>query len=100
KTKPPRSRRERRRFHNSGSKLSAVTQTVGSALPLCNVVGDQAGRLHCRLAELRITCNLALDPLTFGVESITKSFQLADHRLDFRQRGAGNALDERVEAYG
>src|SRR5207344_3401788 len=54
---------------------SPVAQAVGGALPLRDVVGDHAGRLHRRLAELGIAGNLALDALAFGMQQIAEAFE-------------------------
>src|SRR5207237_7314069 len=75
----------------------AVAQTVSSALPLRDVVGDHARRLHRGLAELGIAGNLALDALAFGVKQVAQAFEFGNQLLDFRKRGAGDALDQRID---
>ena len=79
------------------SVRSAVAKPVGGTLPLRDVVGDHAGGLHRGLAELGIAGNLALDALAFGVQQVAQAFQFRDQFFDFRQRGAGDALDQRVD---
>jgi hypothetical protein len=64
--------------------VSAVAQTVGGAFPQRDIVCDHAGRLHCRLAELGITRNLALHTLPFGVEQLAQALQFGNQVLDFR----------------
>ena len=79
------------------SKNSAVAQAVGSALPLVDVVGDHARRLHCGLAELGVARDLALDTLAFGMQQVAQALEFRDQLLDFRKRSAGDALDQRVD---
>ena len=76
---------------------SAVAQAVGGAFPLRDVVGDHAGRFHRGLAELGVAGNLALDALAFGMQQVAQAFQFGDQVFDFRQRGSGDALDQRVD---
>jgi hypothetical protein len=54
---------------------SAVTQAVRGTLPLRHIVGDHARRLHCRLAELGIARNLALNALALGMQDITQALE-------------------------
>ena len=76
---------------------SAVAQAVGGPFPLIDVVGDHARRLHRGLAELGIAGNLALDALAFGMQQVAQAFQFLNQLFDFRERGAGDALDQRVD---
>ena len=75
----------------------AVAQSVGGALPLRDVVGDHARRLHRGLAELGIAGDLALNALAFGMQQVAQAFEFGNQVLDFRQRGSGDALDQRVD---
>ncbi len=47
----------------ASGRVSPVAQAVRRAFPLRDVVGDHAGRLHGRLAELGVAGNLPLHPL-------------------------------------
>ena len=62
-----------------------------------DVVGDHAGRLHRGLAELGVARDLALDALAFGMEQVAQALELGDQILDLGKRGAGDALDQRVD---
>src|SRR4051794_4739215 len=76
---------------------STVAQAVGGALPLRDVVGDHARRLHRGLAELGVAGDLALDALALGMQQVAQALELRDQLLDFRKRSAGDALDQRVD---
>src|SRR5947199_4980813 len=80
-----------------GNECSPVAQAVGGALPLRDVLGDDAGRLHRGLAELGIAGDLALDALSFRMQQVAQAFQFRDEILDLSQRGSGDALDQRVD---
>jgi len=67
-----------RRFGDAFVVRSAIPQTVGGALPLRDVVGNHAGRLHRGLAELGIAGDLALDALAFGVQQVAQALELRD----------------------
>src|SRR3981081_4304681 len=54
---------------------SAVAKAVGGAFPLRHIVGDHARGFHRGLAELGIAGNLALYPLTFGVQEVAQAFE-------------------------
>ena len=95
--KPPHSRQGRRRPSNEVTLKSAVAQAVGGAFPLRDVVGDHARRFHRGLAELGIAGDLALDALAFGMQQVAQAFEFRDQLLDFRERGSGDALDQRVD---
>jgi hypothetical protein len=70
---------------NERPAASAVTQAVGGAFPLRDVVGDHPRRFHRRLAELGVAGNLALHPLTFGVQQVAQPFQFGDQVFDLAQ---------------
>lgn len=70
---------------NERPDASAVTQAVGGAFPLRDVVGDHPRRFHRRLAELGVAGNLALHPLTFGVQQVAQPFQFGDQVFDLAQ---------------
>jgi len=72
-------------------------EAVGGALPLVDVVGDHARRLHRGLAELGVAGDFALDALALGMQQVAQALELGDQLLDFRKRGAGDALDQRVD---
>src|SRR6202035_422880 len=76
---------------------SAVAKAVGGAFTLRHIVGDHAGGLHGGLAELGVAGNLALYPLTFGVQQVAQAFEFGDQVLDFRKRRSGDPLDQRVD---
>ena len=97
--KPPRSRiREAAAGQVLTSReRSAVAQPVGGAFPLRDIVGDHAGGFHRGLAELGIAGNLALNALAFGMQQVAQAFEFGDQVLDFRKRGSGDALDQRVD---
>ena len=76
---------------------SAVAKAVGGAFPLRHIVGDHAGGLHGGLAELGVAGNLALDALAFGVQEVAQALQLGNQIFDFRKRGSGDPLDQRVD---
>jgi hypothetical protein len=77
-----------------GETRLAVAQSVCGALPLRDVVGDHAGRLHRGLAELRIAGNLALNALAFGMQEVAQALEFGNQLLDFRQRSTGDTLDQ------
>ena len=76
---------------------SAVAKAVRRAFPLRYVVGDHARGFHRGLTELGIAGDLALDALAFGVQQVAQGFEFADQIFDFRERGSGDALDQRVD---
>ena len=78
-------------------RQSAVAKAFGGAFPLRHVIGDHAGRFHRGLAQLGIAGDFALHPLTFGMQQVAQAFEFGNQVLDFRERGAGDALDQRVD---
>src|SRR6476661_5304764 len=78
-------------------RQSTIAQAVGGALPLLYIVGDHARGLHRGLAELGVAGNLALDALAFGMQQVAQALELSDQILDLGERGAGDALDQRVD---
>ena len=68
------------------------------ALPLRQVVGDHARRLHCGLAELCVAGEFALNALTFVMHQRAQAFEFSDQIFDFSERRAGDAMDQRVDA--
>ena len=79
------------------SRKSAVAKAVRGAFPLRDVVGDHAGGFHRGLAELGIAGDFALHALAFGMQQVAQAFEFGNQVLDFRERGAGDALDQRVD---
>jgi len=85
------------RLSRRGGSESAVAKPVRGAFPLRHIVGDYAGGFHRGLAELGIAGDFALDALAFGMQQVAQAFQFANQVFDFRERGSGDALDQRVD---
>ena len=68
-----------------------------------HAIGDDAGRLHRGLAELRIAGDLALDALALAVQQIAQAFQFAQqHDVQggsLRPRGLGDVLPASLRSF-
>ena len=98
---PKRNRRapERRRRHSKPERSDdQLLRRPSAARFHCDhVVGDHARGFHRGLAELGIAGDLALHALAFGMQQVAQAFEFGDQVFDFRKRGAGDALDQRVD---
>src|SRR3981189_519471 len=86
-----------RRRNLASNVGSAIAEAVRGAFPLRHIIGDHARGLHGGLAELGIAGNLALDALTFGMQQVAQALEFRNQIFDFRERGSGDALDQRVD---
>lgn len=75
---------------------SAVTANI-SANFLRDVCRRSSRRLHRRWLQARLLRNHPLDALAFGVQQVAQAFELRNQLFNFRKRGPGDALDQRVD---
>src|SRR6185369_15617120 len=64
-------------------------------LPPClHAVGDDAGGMHRRLAELGIASDLALHTLALALQRVAQALEFAQQPVDLAQGRAGDALHQ------
>src|SRR5258705_8133232 len=77
--------------------LSAGAAQAAVALPVRKALGDDLGRLHRRLAQVRVFGDLALNARPFLMQQFAQLLQLADQAVDLLHRRTGNALQQRAD---
>src|SRR6185369_7021860 len=62
--------------------------------PALHAVGDDAGRMHRRLAELRLAGDFALHTLALALQRVAQTLEFAQQPVDLAQCRAGDALHQ------